>query len=426
MKIKVNCQAIIIFLLIMLDLNMFYLVDEYRYMSIGISFYDIVVIIKIGIFLWSCVKYNLYHSGRLSLKYFNNKIIIVAFIMIILSSVIATFTYDQSFLSGIIAQRKWISSLLMVVPVSIWMDRSIINERQLKKSLFVACGIYLFLCILQYIFINIITFMHLPIVAERYGTTRLRFECVFNVLVLGFLTDDAVMNKKMKEKVFPILLIVGSFILLAIVTKGRMATLSCAAAMCICLVLRRTSVVKKSIIIIAIIIVVSVLMSTTIGQDTMNIIWGGNSSLSADTLTIREYERMYYMGLLTQNPLTFLLGYGFANQTISSVGAIASPTIGSWIYYTSDIGVMGNMFYYGLFGLCWWVYVVIYLVRRGLRIYKMTGRTAFLQLIISELVGSLTLIPLIFNNSIAFIILLVWTENVYQKNVAYKLNNQTS
>lgn len=70
---------------------------------------------------------------------------------------------------------------------------------------------------------------------------------------------------------------------------------------------------------------------------------------------VRYASFLFYWGKITQNIFTFILGYGVPNDQLTHFSKEMSRWTNMFGLYTSDIGIIGQWFHYGL------VYILIYL-----------------------------------------------------------------
>ena len=407
MKIKVNKYCILLFLLIFFELDCFYLINRYAVYIVGISYYDMFCVAKLLIIFCTICKYS--DTFRLK-KTILNIFPIGALVITCTSAVAANIITGQGIIEGIIAQRDWLSWMLMYYPISIWLRKGKLDGKKILTTLCVAAIVYLSLCMVQYLIAGKVIFLHTD-ANERYGSVRLRFSSLLPLILSGFMLDNIVLDLNRKSKKYSFVILIATFVFITVVTKGRMRTLAFCAGIVICLLLRRTSITKKFISILCVILLVVFLASTQIGKDTLDIFFGSGTGTGADTLSIRTVERLYYFKHLTQSPFSFLFGCGYPASTYYIAQYMSTPTIGTWTYYTTDVGILGSMYYYGILGCSWFVIIYLYTLKKGIIIYKHTGKTGFAQGIIVDLIGCTTLVPLIFNSSILMPLLVAWVES---------------
>lgn len=418
MKLRINKFSILIFISVMLDLNCFYLVEKYSFIA-GIGFYDIVFIYKMLIIIATFLQY----PRELLTKHKLGSIIMCGIIISCCSAIGGNITYGQSIIQGLVAQREWISSLLFFYPIYIWLKKGKITSKQVISAIIAASIIYLLL-IYTVFFTGISSIVLKTSISERYGDTRLRLDSSFMLLLLGFLIDRFYIKKKsFLKKYRDIILIIAIILFIALITKERMRTIAALVACMICVLIRKNSLNKKIIGIMIVIIGAIFFMQSSIGKDVLDIIFGSGLGTGDDTLTIRNYERLYYMELLFKKTITLFLGCGYPVASNSIASAMTTPTIGYWTYYASDIGILGEFFYYGILGILWCIISYIITFYNSFKIYKTTNETAFIQILLIDIIACYTLVPTIFGYRVSFSIYLALLANKINEMKGLKSND---
>lgn len=404
---KSSIYYAIIFITLMMNLNIFFLVDVYgSFKILGIPLFDITFIWNILWILYTIVcnlnlRINKYEKSFL-------RIILFSLVLVVTSAYMATITYDQPFLYGILAQRLWISFLFMYFPFSYWLKKNYITSRGIIKTLKVFSFIYIIICILQYILGETIQFTYVDS-SIRYGDSRFAFDCLYLILLSSFLLDNILSSRKIKR--IDLILMGGVFFVLVIVTKGRMQMISWAVSSVLCVIMHKKLNIQKFLALIIIIIGIFVVASSSIGADILDILFGTGKGIGLDTLTIRDMSRDYYLNLLTTDNFTLTFGYGIASSSWEIAMNIARPTIGYWTYYTADNGIFGSAFYYGLLGVMWWIITMGYFFYLSLIVYKKTGKTAYMQIVIIDILAAPTLVPYLFNSISIITLYMVLLQN---------------
>lgn len=112
---KIEKYYIILFISMMLDLGFFDLVNTSAINIVGIYYSDMVFLFCMSIVLWEIIK------SKFKLKNFKGLLVIGGLILTaMLSSYSAEVSYHQGLLSGIVAQREWLSWVLMIYPLYKW------------------------------------------------------------------------------------------------------------------------------------------------------------------------------------------------------------------------------------------------------------------------------------------------------------------
>ncbi len=414
---RINKYCAILFLLLMLELNCFGFVDKYGLYILGVGYFDIVFFIKILVIGLSII---------LNIQVFQRRKILLdilpigAIVISITSAVAGNLSSGQPIFSGLWAQREWLSSILLYYPIRIWLEKGKLNYKKIIETLFFASSIYLVICIVQYILIDYVKFLSVSTSSERYGDVRLVFNTILPIVTSAFCLATLLSEGSgKKEKRICVVIIACTIILAAFVTKGRMRTLSFIAGMAICALIRRGSIKKKAFSIGVIVLGCFFLMSSPIGQDILDVLWGSGTGLSADTLTIRDAESVYYLSKIFESLNSFVFGCGYPNSSWAPAVALSTPTVGNWTYYTTDIGIIGDFYYYGIVGLIWFIAIYLMMLYQGIQIYKKTRNTAFIQIVIVDLIGAMTLVPLLFSTTLVMPLLVALMESL-------RLDNQTN
>lgn len=268
-----------------------------------------------------------------------------------------------------------------------------------------------------------IRFLSVSTSSERYGDVRLVFNTLIPIVTSAFCLATLLSEgSNRRQKRISVIIIACTIILAAFVTKGRMRTLSYIAGMAICALVRHGSIKKKVFSIGVIVIGCYFLMVSPIGQDILDVLWGSGTGLSADTLSIRDAERAYYLSKIFESFKSFVLGYGYPNSSRSQTVLLSTPTVGNWTYYTTDIGIIGDFYYYGILGIIWFIAIYLMMLYKGIQIYKKTRNTAFIQIVIVDLIGAMTLVPLLFSSTLIMPLTFALMEFLYagsQANYCY-------
>ena len=396
----------------MLELNCFGFVDKYGQFVLGVGFYDIVFFVKISVVILSIIwNSKIFQSKKIILDILP----IGAVILSVTSSIGANLVSGQPLFLGLWAQREWMSSILLYYPIRIWLEKGKLNYKKIVSTLYAVSAVYLSICILQYILIDHVKFLAVSTSNERYGDVRLVFNTFIPIIASAFCLDQILScgHGARKQKEVCTWIIAGTIVLTALVTKGRMRTLSFIAGMAICVLMRRGSIKQKIFSVIIVFVGCYFLLSSPIGKDVLDVVWGSGTGLSADTLSIRDAERTYYLSKIFSSFSSLILGCGYPNSSWSAAVALSTPTVGNWTYYTTDIGIIGDFYYYGIIGIMWFAAVYLLMFIKGQRIYRKTSNTAFIQIVIVDMVGAITLVPLLFSSTLVMPLIFSLVEYIY-------------
>ena len=396
----------------MLDLDCFCLVNSAEASLFGVSYIDIVFILHILFVavIWIC-------SGRF-LKISTKKINLFIYCTIVLaclSALMGTQTYAQSWLAGFVSQRQWFGCMLLFLPMSRLLETKQIDIYGLKKVLITVCVIFLFVCVLQYVLSDIITFTY-GMVNERYEDVRYRFELAYLILMSGFAIDSLFEFKKNKRGFIDAFVVFGTFLMCMLITKGRMATISFVIAVVFCVTIRRTKKTSKIFTIGIVLVAIFAFFSTEIGNDIFNSLVGGE--LENNTMLVRNAGRAYYIKLWTENIYTIIFGCGSPNIHSTTAMAITNPlwqSTGEARFYLSDNGIFQGIYMYGILGIIWFVALMIYSLKNAIYVYKQTNKTGYIMFPIVDIVACITLVPKLFQGLIVMPIYLAMLQAEVKK-----------
>ena len=190
---KPKIQYIILFFLMILDLEFLNLVDTARFNILGIYYSDIVFIFCILIFIA-----ELFCSG-FRIKIDASLAVIFSFLMIAcFSAKSAQLSYNQSFLAGIAAQREWLSWVLLIYPIYSWIKNKKITVDGIQKCMRYVCRGYAMICILQFFLYNFVNFTYV-MTNSRYGNVRLYFNTAYFSIMICIIIDE-LFNKNLTRK----------------------------------------------------------------------------------------------------------------------------------------------------------------------------------------------------------------------------------
>lgn len=416
---KPRIQYIILFFLMILDLEFLNLVDIARFNILGMYYSDIIFVVSILIFIAVLLCSGLRIKIDVSLA------VIFSFLMIAcFSAKSAQLSYNQSFLAGIAAQREWLSWIILIYPIYNWIKNKKITREGILKCIRYVCRCYAIVCILQFILYNHVQFTYV-MTNSRYGGARLYFNTTFFSLAICSIVDG-LFNKeiKRKQKILDMMEIVLYFFIIAFITKGRMGTVALVASMMVFFSIRKNiSLEKKFLIILCVIVCAVIFTFSTMGQDILNTITGVSSE--TDTLGVREAARTYYIDKTISSTRTLFLGYGVPNIHSKIAMAITNPlwqSMGDARFYLSDVGIVGIFFQYGIFGISLLVGLTIFMMKKFVYIYRRQGETKYLQYLILDIIAWVSLTPALFSTSILGVILL--TMALSEKNCNISIKNK--
>ncbi len=385
---KIRKHNLIIFISIMMDLSLFFLMDKYES-----KLYEI-------IFIWNLFwisQYALESHFKIPKRNISEKTTIAlaggTVLLVSFSALMGTYTYGQSFINGFLAQRLWLSCWLMYFPFRYWMKKGYVTTEGLVKVLKKVAIIFFVVAYLQYSIGDRFVFAHVSL-TERYEESRFRFEADYLILLSGFLLDD-VLGKKTYRKQNMFLLFAGIGVV-ALISKARMLTITLMCGLIFAFMLKRQSSRRKIYAFIAIIVFTIMFLYSPIGQDIIATLLGYEQTNEVDTLTVRTLASTYYVNLLISKFYTILFGYGYPSNSSQLALEINSPMVDIYRYYTSDVGIVDPLFHYGLIGIAWWLVMIVISIQKAFKIFKSSNQVAYIQLPFIVILGSITLVPIAF------------------------------
>ena len=409
---KKDIYYYIVILLCILDLNCFYLLDNSNKL-LGIPYADFVFFLEILFTVVVVIKFKAFKKGIFN--DFFSKTLLFSIPLCFLSAYAATRTYNQPFILGISSQHLWMGPIFLYFALKTLFKVNIITIDRFFKSLKKIVFIYSLVCILQYFLKDIVTFTYV-ITDERYNWSRYFFSITYLVFYAGVELDKYFKYKNISSNITSLIYIGGVLFISGVVTKGRMGTTTFIVTLVVCILLRRKFNYKKLILIVIGIMAIGMFLSTSIGEDILNIIKGNESV--ADTGTVRTLGKSYYLNLLLKDTFTFLIGCGSPNVNWNLAQQIVNPLAGlggTARLYLSDVGILSPFVMYGFIGILWWITIIIVCIKRSWKIFKEYNETVYLQFAILEIIKCTTLVPELFNSQILFIFYLALLENKYIK-----------
>lgn len=404
MKIKKpRIHYIILFFLMILDLEFLNLVDTARFNILGVYYSDIVFIVCILIVAVELIRCNLRINKDASL--------VVTFLFLTIacfSAKSAQLSYNQSFLAGIAAQRELLSWIVLIIPIYSWIKQNKITREGIQTCIRYISRCYVMLCIVQYFLYDYVKFTYV-MTNSRYGSVRLYFNTAYFSIAICIILDE-LFNKEItrRRKILDLIEVAAYFFAVAFITKGRMGTIALVASMAIFFSVRKNiSLGKKISVIICVIIGVVIFTYTTMGQDVLNTITGVSSK--TDTLSVRDAAKAYYIGKTMSSSRTLFWGYGVPNIHSKTAMAITNPLwkdMGDARFYLSDVGIVGIFFVYGVFGILLLIGLTIFMLIKFFSIYRKQGKTQYLQYLFLDIITWASLTPTLFNTSILGVLLL--------------------
>lgn len=393
--IPFNCHAIVLGIIIFLNLDGFYLLTDFF-----IAPTDIAVVLEIFYVFYILL------TRKSKCKYRFKWAMLMPILLMITSSIMAHYSYNQPLWLGIRAQRTWVCAMLMYFPITKLYSRGELTEKTLLSMLDVVNIIYVLLVFLQYLVGDNILFLNV-IANQRYGSIRLYVSLSFVSISYYVHLLNALRSNKIKF--IDMFFVVAMVILELAITKSRMAIV-CFLAGTIFAILSIRFSTKKLILVLAIIIIAGIFLSSNIGQDILSIAFNNTTGIN-NTAEIREIGRKFFITQTFKNWQTTLFGCGFANidwpQTY--IGIKYGENI-----FANDNGIFGLMFYYGLLFVIWLAYFYIRLLINSWK----TNRALFC-LLIADIISIYSLAPMLYSANISFAIICVILNRLIIKETSF-------
>lgn len=386
-SIPTKSYYLFIAVIIILNLQCFYL------LNISIT-NAIVVPLEIIFFIFTFVTVKKEGKGK-----YNIEILFLLFIMLS-SAYMASRTYGQSIVLGILGQRFWIFSMLMYFPISRLYRASIVSIDGIFKVIDRINFIYIILIFTQFILGTNHQFFQI-MSNERNGSIRLYINMSF--LVLSFFWHLYKLLNNKNYKLDDLFFIFSTIAIYFLVIKSRMGLFSLIIAMILMIFLRKHSI--KSIIIMLLFILVGLgLMRTNMINAIIFKITGIDAETTSDI--VRSMAREKFMGEVFQTKLNTILGCGYVNT--KDMNAFIQSGIEQGLNY-NDVGIIGLIFYYGFLYPVWMVFIYVKAIIEGLNNQKFV-----IYFLLFGLLGIYTLLPGSYVTDISFALALVMTEKKYK------------
>lgn len=335
----------ILFFLILLNEEFFYLIDFSNYGTISTDIIYIFIILLI-LFMFNSIK-------RYNYKF--KEFIIMFFFMLIISILITHFKFGQPIYLALLCYRYNLF-FLAYFPICI-----IINHCNIAKLKDFLIKLSVLLCILffiQVMFNNKIVIFHLDI-SERFDRAR-TFTGV-SIILIGILLNfvNILYKKNIKYIIF---FLVQIFYILYIV-QTRSITICLFMTLIIALLISITKIsLSKKIKIIGVILIGSLLLLPYIiplYQSSIDDITNNSGNYH-----VRAIENEFYLNKLEESPI---FGIGWYNTKYSGFYNIIGTDQGM---YLSDIGIYGYLFEYGYVGLFIYIYLFLKMLILSIKIYR--------------------------------------------------------
>lgn len=287
--------------------------------------------------------------------------ILVFFIIAIFSAFNASNIFQQSYFESLIPNRDYFV-LLAYVPLLLWFRKGYDLEKLLVIFTLIASSLF----ILQYLLVDQVQFLSFTI-QERLGA-RLRLS--HPIIYLGALVslNYFIVNfsKNTRYKWIGLYSYITTIFLVLFVNQTRSIFL--ALILCGLVILGFSNVqtinkVKITFGIILLLLFTAPFYSEQISGIIQSTIFDINNS--AGNLEVRQEATNYYVQLGKSTPF---LGHGYINLRTSNEDLLLSG-LNSGFYWV-DIGIFGLFFLHGIFGVFWYLLVIMLILLNSKLIIK--------------------------------------------------------
>ena len=349
---KINKYLITLIILLIINLDVFYLVDTNVKFFSSFDFDDIAFGISIVLFL-----YLIFINRNLEKPKYNYKLwFIFMLVMIFLSSFQSYILYNQNIFDGFLPQKDIIIFSLLYFPLSKAIFNKKITIDNIKKILNVFAVIQLILFISQFLLSDKITFLYIN-TASRYGEIRY----YFNPILLDYFLLVNLNNLLDKKHILRSIIFISLVLFdVMIVQKFRLTSVGLIIIIAIGMLFNGRKINEKFKYILLLGIFAVFILNTTLVQDVIKEVF--NTNTTSSTLSIRKVGRQLYFNTLSKHPL-LCGGYPKKNEALLAAGMFNK-------IYLVDNGIFGFMYIYGSLGILWFVTLWYKMITCGYKIMK--------------------------------------------------------
>jgi hypothetical protein len=383
----------IIFTIMALNLNLFYLVDTDNsfWSSSVFSLSDVNLLIIVLFCIITFIKINIVEKRPFQYKF--AIIMLFPIVLAITSSLQSLYLYDQPFYLGFRAQRLWMASFLLYFPISTLLKEGEISIVGIKKLIYVLAVVELFLGTIQY-YVSDSTIFMFSYVNNNDEGTRIVFYFNYEYLRLAFCF--ALFDISKKKNIFKNLFFCAWILLyLQFVIESRMTLYTLLIAAILTLIIFSKLEKFKKIIIFSLLIVSFIAFSfTEVFQSNLSDVLNNTG-----TLGIRSIGRSFYLSVLEMYPF---LGGGFINTLWDA--AYTGAKMDEYIFIV-DNGIFGFAFEYGLIGAIWYVVLMYKCFKHSVIITNRNKDFSYLTLFLALTFSLITIMHIGLNDGfiVAFI-----------------------
>lgn len=390
MKIKINKYLFLLTLIILLNLNFFYLFADPI-----IKFSDLAIIVELVFMLVVYTKYG-FEKPDLSTILF-----LFPIVLAITSSLMANRNYQQPFRMGIYPQRSWLVGMLMFFPIKKLLSKNALDLKQILKILDWVVGIYIVVLTVQYLLGNKVQFLDV-LLTQRYGGVRIYANTNYLVFIYILYLSTILEGKKIKA--IYIFYIISTWFVFVFITKSRMSIIALALSTLIMVFFSRFSG-NKLFSMVIIILGVSLFFNTPYGKSVYDSILGNTVEDAGSR--IRDVGRTFYLTKIAANRLNTWFGVGYVNTNWDQ--SVLESGYSNLINY-NDNGIFGMLFYYGYTFVIWMLVSYFSLIVKAIN----NKRYSMIIFMLYGLFGIYTLLPGIYaqTSDLTFVLCaaIIWSK----------------
>ena len=316
----------------------------------------------------------------------------ISFCVIVLtSSFMATSLFGQSFLDGVLVCRHMYLQFAVCIPLTGLFKTNSVNRNEFIsltiKTIRFACILY----VVHYLLYEIFNVSLLKISAAsfgRYGSSRFYFVLIMPM----FLLMNAISNiYKSKYKLMDYIDVALVLFLMMQVGKMRMTTLSCLIAIFLGLIQMRHMGRRKIYFFSAVLMgAFFILKFTSMGQDLLNVFFGGQSAGSEG---IRSIGRLQHIRSFLKSPI---LGMGYPHENCAASMAEFGTSFKYLIegtyqkIYIGDNGIFDFLYIFGLSGIIWLIYTFGGFLRKAYKIMIYNKNSTYFMYVMALIIQMYT------------------------------------
>ena len=290
----------------------------------------------------------------------------------------------QSIFDGIINQKVFIAGLLLFYIVDKFVKAGVISLDELKNILLFCAILQLILYFLQYAIGPEKMFLSCYYTTPALDSRVTRVRLYGSVANIGFsyiyiLSTFSEPKKKFSKIVF----ILSTLLFAVIINQGRSYIIQMVALLIFALLLYKSGFSQKMI---AFCVGVTIIVMAVNSDYFVNVMDTFQNSTvdSNNTIGVRLRSQEFYLNFWKNHPI--LVG-GYSDPQNSHAVELAGVSNG---YLFVDNGIFGLLFRYGILGVIWYLYTLLYMCRNGCIIFKQSGNSMLLLKVFSLLLGVMT------------------------------------